>query len=225
MQHKNHYTLREEIANSVTHGVGVVFSIVALTLLVTFASFGQDPWRIVTVTIFGTTMLVMFLASTLYHALPHPPVKRALRVVDHCAIYCLIAGTYTPFLLVCMRGVWGWSLFALLWTIALAGCIYKICFIQLRNDHITGWRNWVSTGLYVAMGWTIVIAAKPTLEMVPVDALVWVAIGGLLYTAGVIFYLWERLPYNHAIWHCFVLGGSVAHFIAIFAFIAVMPAA
>lgn len=224
MSYTSPYTVREEIANTITHGIGVVFSIVGLTLLVTFASFEADPWRIVTVSIFGTTMLMMYLASTLYHALPDPTVKRVMRTVDHCTIYLLIAGTYTPFLLVMMRGVWGWSLFVLLWSIALTGCILKIRSMMVNSGDQQRWKNWVSTALYVAMGWTIIIALKPTLEMVPATAMALVAVGGLLYTGGVVFYLWERLPYNHAIWHCFVLGGNVAHFIAIFAFVAMMPA-
>jgi hemolysin III len=159
----------------------------------------------------------MYLASTLYHAFPQPKLKRLFRKIDHCAIYLLIAGTYTPFLLVNLRGPWGWSLFAVLWTIAIAGCCFKFAFID-HGAHL-GWWDKVSTGLYVAMGWTIVVAIKPTIELVPQAALILMVLGGLAYTGGVIFYLWNRLPYNHAIWHLFVLAGSAFHFFAVFYFI------
>ena len=209
-QHK--YPLGEEIANSVTHGVGAIFSVVALTLMVVFASFGADPWRIVSVSIFGASLIVLYLASTLYHAFPWPRVKKIMRVFDHSAIYFLIAGTYTPYLLVNMRGPWGWSLFVVLWTATVAGCFFK-AFCMGR------W-NYISTLIYVAMGWSMLVALKPALQTIPTGALVLMLIGGIFYTFGVVFYLWERLPYNHAIWHLFVLGGSVTHFVAVFCFVA-----
>jgi len=211
------YSVREEIANCVTHGIGALFSVAGLTMLLVYAFMAKDPWVIFGVTVFGTTMVLMYLASTLYHAFPQPGVKRVFRKIDHCAIYLLIAGTYTPFLLVSLRGPWGWSLFAVLWTIALAGCFFKVAFIDV-GAHL-GWWDKVSTALYVAMGWTIVVALKPTLELVPQAALALMALGGLAYTGGVIFYLWQRLPYNHAIWHLFVIAGSALHFFAIFFFI------
>jgi hemolysin III len=204
---KPDYTIAEEVANAITHCIGVVFSFVALVLLVVFATQGGDIWRIVSVSIFGSTLILLYAASTLYHALPQPHIKRIMRVVDHGAIYLLIAGTYTPFLLGDMRGPWGWGLFGVLWGAAVAGIIYKIFFV--------GKFNFLATMLYVAMGWTVVIALKPALEMIPMAALILMAIGGIAYTSGVVFYLWDRLPYNHAIWHVFVLTGSAFHFAAI----------
>lgn len=214
---KNHsYSLREEFFNSLTHGVGAAFSVAALTLMVVFAVFGADPWRIVSVSIFGATLIILYLASTLYHAFQHPVIKRYLRVFDHCSIYLLIAGTYTPFLLVSLRGPWGWSMFALLWSCAVAGCVFKMFCIG-RWDKL-------ATLMYVAMGWLVLIALKPVIDAVPVGALLLMLVGGLAYTGGVVFYLWDRIPYNHAIWHLFVLGGSLAHFFAIFFYIA-LPSA
>jgi len=215
---ESRYTWQEEIANCVTHGLGVILSIVALTLLVVYASLGGDAWRIVSVSIFGATLIILYVASTLYHAFPQPPVKRVMRILDHSAIYLLIAGTYTPFLLVNMRGPWGWSLFGVLWGIAAAGCLFKALFIG-RWDKVT-------TVLYIAMGWAILVAIKPALAVVPTGAMVLMLIGGISYTAGTLFYSWSRLPFNHAIWHLFVLGGSTTHFFAIFCFVVPMvPAA
>ena len=210
-------SLGEEIANSVTHGIGALLSVAGLTMLVVYAAMAADPWVTVSVSVFGTTLVLMYLASTLYHALPHPNVKRIFRKIDHCAIYLLIAGTYTPFLLVNLRGPWGWSLFGVLWGIAILGCLFKVAFID-AGAHLSWWDN-VSTGLYVAMGWAIVVALKPTLELIPHPALLLMALGGLAYTGGVVFYLWQRLPYNHAIWHLFVIAGSALHFFAIFFFV------
>lgn len=206
---KKHYTVAEEVANAITHAIGAVLSVIALIVLVVYARFEGNAWRVVGVSIFGSALILLYLASTLYHALPQPSVKRILRILDHSAIYVLIAGTYTPFLLGVMRGTWGWALFGVLWGAAVAGIVFKLFFIG-RFDRI-------STLLYVAMGWTVVVAIKPTLEMVP-GAMVLMLIGGLAYTGGVVFYLWDRLPYNHAIWHLFVLAGSATHFAAIFAF-------
>jgi len=210
------YTVAEEVANSLTHGLGAVLSAAGLTGLVVYAAMGADPWRIASVTVFGVTLLLTYVASTLYHAIPHPSAKDILRVLDHCAIFLLIAGTYTPFALVSMRGPWGWTLFTILWTCAIAGCIFKLFF--------TGRWEKLSTAMYVAMGWMAIIAIKPAIEMIPPGALGFVVLGGLLYTVGVAFYVWERLPYNHAIWHVFVLGGSAAHFVAVLFWVARTPA-
>ncbi|HPO16310.1 MAG TPA: hemolysin III family protein [Candidatus Hydrogenedentes bacterium] len=209
------YTVGEEIANAITHGLGVLFSIAALTLMVIYASLGGDPWRIVSVSIFGATLIILYLASTLYHAIPQPRAKKFLRVFDHSAIYLLIAGTYTPFLLVSMRGPWGWSLFGALWGIAVAGCTFKFFFI--------GRWDILSTILYIAMGWTALVVIKPALEMIPLAALGLMAAGGLVYTIGTLFYAWGRLPYNHAIWHVFVLAASAIHIAAVFFFVIPTP--
>lgn len=202
------YSIGEEIANAMTHGIGALLSVAGLTLLVVFAAMGADPWVMVGVTVFGVTMLIMYLASTLYHALPHPDMKRIMRVADHCAIYLLIAGTYTPFLLVHMRGNWGVPLLVLMWGMALCGCIFKI--------FTTGKLEKLSTAFYIGMGWVAVAAFKPTVESIPAAALLLMFLGGLAYTSGVIFYHWERLPYSHAIWHCFVMAGTFVHFMAVF---------
>jgi len=209
------YTLAEEIANALTHGFGAVLSVAAFSVMVVMTAAGADPYRIVGASVFGFTLILMYLASTLYHALPHPTLKGTLRILDHCAIYLLIAGTYTPILLVSMRGTVGWTLLVLMWTFALAGCIFKVFF--------TGRFDRLSTALYVAMGWVAILAIKPAIEMVPGDALALMALGGLIYTGGVVFYLWDRLPYNHAIWHVFVLGGSAVHFFAISFFVLPVP--
>ncbi len=206
-----HYTVFEEVLNASTHGVGIVFGIVALVLMVVFAAFKGDPWLIVAVSIFGASMILLYLASTLYHAFPWPAIKERMRVMDHCAIYVLIAGTYTPFLLTSLRGPWGWSLLGVVWGAAVVGCVFKIFFISR-------WQL-VATLMYLVMGWIIVVALKPAIAAVPPGAIWLMLAGGLAYSAGVIFYLCERIPYNHAIWHVFVLGGTVTHFLAIFFFL------
>ncbi len=220
---ESHHHWPEEVANAVTHGIGALLSVSGLTLLVTRAAGEADPWRIVSVSIFGATLVLMYLASTLYHALPHPPVRKALRICDHCAIFLLIAGTYTPFLLVSLRGPWGWSLFVVVWGCALVGCILKIVF--LAGGKHGKKLDYLSTALYVGMGWVVVIALKPAVAAVSPGGMLLTLIGGLAYTGGVAFYLWERLPYNHAIWHVCVLAGSVTHFFAVFSYILPVPQA
>ena len=214
------YTTSEEVANALTHGLGALLSVVGLTMLVVYAVMEKDPWRIVSVSIFGSTLILMYGASTLYHAIPHSHVKRWLRVCDHCAIYLLIAGTYTPFMLVSLRGPWGWSIFGVVWGIAAAGCLFKAFS---SDGYHQRWWHWVSSAVYIAMGWVVLIAFKPVVQSLPAGAVWLLFIGGLSYTGGVLFFMWERLPYNHAIWHLFVLSGSIAHFLAVFFF--VVPAA
>ncbi len=211
------YTVREEIASSVTHGLGIVFSVVGLVVLVSLSVGMADPWRIVSTAIFGASMIILYLASTLYHAIPWPSVKSVMRVFDHCAIYLLIAGTYTPFLLVSLRGPAGWTLLVVMWGIAVIGCAFKAFH--------TGKFDRLSTAAYVAMGWMIIFAIKPALELIPLGAMVLMALGGLAYTAGVFFYACNRIPYNHAIWHGFVLAGTVTHFFAILFYVVLNPAA
>ncbi|MCB2155220.1 hemolysin III family protein [bacterium] len=201
------YSPREEIANSITHGIGVFLSIAGLATLVTLASLGGDPWRIVSFSIYGATLVVLYLCSTLYHSFKAPRVKAVFRVLDHISIFLLIAGSYTPFVLVELRGPWGWSIFGVVWGLALVGVILKVFH--------TGRYEAVSITIYILMGWLIVIALKPLLAAVPVGCFVWMLVGGLAYTLGVIFYAMERIPYGHAIWHLFVLIGSVTHFVAI----------
>jgi hemolysin III len=205
------YSLGEEIANSVTHGVGLALSIAGLAVLATLAGLRGDPWSIVGVSIFGTTLVLLYLASTLYHAIPCPRSKRVLRVLDHSAIYLLIAGTYTPFTLVTLRGAWGWVLFGLVWGMAVLGIITTSAAMDRLKV--------VSMVLYIAMGWLIAIAAKPLIGSLSPGGLALVISGGAVYTSGLIFYAWRRLPYHHTIWHLFVLIGSLLHFFAVLFFV------
>jgi hemolysin III len=208
------YSIGEEIANSITHGVGIVFSIAALGVLTAFASVFGDVWHIVSCSIFAATLILMYTASTLYHSIQLPRAKTILRIFDHSAIFLLIAGTYTPFTLVNLRGAWGWSLFGVIWGLALFGVVFQII---LHLKHNADMRRWVilSLGLYVAMGWAVVVAVKPLFTAVSPKGLLLLLIGGLCYTLGIGFYIWSRLPYHHAVWHIFVLGGSISHFFAI----------
>ncbi len=201
------YTLGEEIANSVIHGVGIVLGIAGLGVLTAFASLYGDAWHITSCSIFGAALIFLYTTSTLYHGIPLPRVKAVLRTLDHSAIFVLIAGTYTPFLLVNLRGPWGWSLLACIWGLAIVGIILRV--VRGRRSTL------VSVGLYIAMGWAVVIAIKPLLNHVATGGLVLLLLGGLSYTLGVGFYVWKRLPYHHAIWHLFVLAGSILHFFAI----------
>lgn len=201
------YTMGEEIANSITHGVGAALSVAGLTLLVALAAIYGDVWRIVSFSIYGSTLILLYLASTLYHSIQYPKVKHILRIFDHAAIYLLIAGTYTPFTLVSMRGPWGWSLFGIVWGLALMGVAFKTIFIGRYEK--------IATAAYVLMGWLVVVAFKQMVLTIPPGGIVWLVLGGVAYTLGVIFYAWNKLPYNHAIWHLFVLAGSICHFFAI----------
>ena len=197
-------SLGEEIANSITHGIGAALSIAALVLLVVFAALQGDAWRVVGFSIFGSSLFILYLTSTLYHSFTNPRVKRIFRVLDHSMVFILIAGSYTPITLTVLRGPWGWTLFGLIWGLAIFGIVMKIAFFDRFNA--------LSVVLYILMGWLVVIALKPLLLAAPLGLMIWMGIGGLSYTLGVIFYAWERLPFNHAIWHLFVLGGSISHF-------------
>ncbi len=203
----NGYSLAEEIANSITHGLGTLLSVAGLTLLVTFATQQQDIWRIVSFSIYGTTLILLFTASTLYHSFQNVSVKRVFKTLDHCSIFLLIAGTYTPFLLVSMRGTTGWVLFVIIWSLAVLGITLKIIFGPRYKK--------LSVATYLMMGWMVVFASRELMANLSSEGLYWLIAGGLSYTVGVIFYLWKQLPFNHAIWHVFVLGGSLCHFFSI----------
>jgi hemolysin III len=206
---KNHklYTIGEEIANGITHGIGTGLSVAGLTVLVVLAAIYGDVWRIVSFSIYGSSMIIVFLASTLYHSFQHPQAKRILRIIDHASIYLLIAGTYTPFLLVSMRGSWGWTLLVVVWGLALLGIGFQALFADRFRK--------LSLLTYILMGWLSVIVLKEALVSIPIGGVLLVAIGGVIYTVGVIFYVWKKLPYSHAIWHVFVLGGSACHYFAV----------
>jgi hemolysin III len=198
---------KAELLNTITHGLGVLASIAALCLLVIAAARGGDAWEIVGVTIFGTTLFLLYLASTLYHAVQNPVAKQRLKVFDHSAIYLLIAGTYTPFMIGVLRGGWGWSMFGVIWGLAVAGVVFKL--------FLTGKYQKLSTLIYVLMGWLVLIAAVPMFKLMSPATLGWLVAGGVTYTAGTLFYHNERIPNAHAIWHLFVLAGSVCHAIAV----------
>lgn len=197
----------EEIANSVSHGVGLLAALAAVPVLVVAATGHGDPARIVGAAVFGATLVTLYLTSTLYHAMPHGRKKRLLRVLDHGAIFLLIAGTYTPFTLGVLRGGWGWTLFGLVWGVCLAGVGLKI----LRGTKHPG----LSITLYIVAGWLMLIAIKPLWESVPVWGLFWLLAGGIAYTAGVVFYAVLQFGYHHLVWHVCVVTGSACHFVAV----------
>jgi len=207
LNNKDSYNLKEEIASSITHGVGVALAVAALVILVVFASIQGNPWKIVSFSIYGASMILLYMASTFYHAFQKPGVKNIFKIFDHASIYILIAGTYTPFTLVTIRGGWGWSIFGIIWGLAITGVVFKVLFIHRFKL--------VSTLLYVLMGWFIVIAMKKVIANLDTMGLIWLIIGGVSYTGGVFFYLNDKIKFNHAIWHLFVLGGSICHFFAI----------
>jgi len=200
-------SLGEEIANSITHGVGIGLSIAALVILVVLASKRGDAWRIVSFSIYGATLILLYLSSTLYHSFVNPKIKNIFRILDHSTIYLLIAGSYTPVTLTFMRGAWGWALFGIVWGIALGGITVTILLLDKLKALLV-----LS---YVAMGLVIIIAFKPMIQMVPKGMIIWLFIGGSCYILGIVFYLWKKLPYHHPIWHLFVLGGSISHFLGI----------
>jgi hemolysin III len=207
------YTTGEEIANSVTHGLGLSASVVGLIAMLAWTVQHGSVWHIVSCTVYGLALIFMYFTSTVYHGLRNPNAKRKMRVLDHTAIFLLIAGTYTPFMLVNLHGTWGWTVLGLVWAFTIAGIVFKIFF--------TGRFKLLSSAIYLAQGWLIVIAVKPMLEHIPTVGLLWLLAGGLSYSVGVIFYVWKKQPYSHAIWHLFVLGGSVCHYVAVW--VAVLP--
>jgi len=205
------YPKTEEILNVITHGLGLLLSIVALVVLVIFASLRGDAWHIVSFSIYGVSLVILYLASTLFHSVRKQSLRNKLNVFDHSAIYFLIAGTYTPFLLVTIRGPWGWSLFGVIWGLAIGGLIFKLFY--------TGKYDLISALIYVLMGWLVIVALKPMYENLSSEGLLWLLGGGVSYSIGVVFYLLHKLPYNHAIFHIWVLLGSFAHFVAVFRYV------
>lgn len=203
-------TLGEEIANSISHGVGLAGALVAFPLLVIAASQRGDITGIVSVSVFATTMVLLYLASTLFHALPPGRAKRVFQVLDHSAIFLLIAGTYTPFTLGVLRGAWGWTLFGIVWSIAVVGIVLK----ALGGVRYTT----ISTWAYLAMGWVVVIAAERVWTLMPAWGLFWLIAGGLAYTLGAVFFALERIRYFHFAWHLFVIAGTACHVVAVAAY-------
>ncbi|HEX7504939.1 MAG TPA: hemolysin III family protein [Syntrophales bacterium] len=201
----------EELVNSLTHGTGALLSAAGLIVLVALACLHGTTLQIVSCSIYGTTLVLLYTASTLYHTVRSPRLKHIFKVIDHSCIYLLIAGTYTPFMLVTLHGSLGWTLFGLIWALAAAGIVFQIFFVYRFKI--------LATVAYVLMGWVAVVAIKPLLEALPAGGFDWILAGGLVYTAGAFLYLWKRLPYNHAIWHLFVLGGSACHYVAVLLYV------
>lgn len=198
---------KEELANSITHGLGLVLSVAGLAVLIVFAALRGNAWHVVSCSVFGATLVLLYSASMVYHIVRSPRAKRLWKILDHSSIYLLIAGTYTPFTLVNLRGGWGWTLFGLVWGLALLGILFKVFFV---DRYVIA-----STAVYLAMGWIAVIAVKPLLASVADGGLVLLLAGGLAYSLGVVFFAWGRLPFNHAVWHLFVLAGSICHYFAV----------
>lgn len=201
------YSAGEELANSISHGIGFLLGIACLVILVVFSALRHSAWEVVSCSIYGTTFILLYLASTLYHAVTNPKAKRILKVFDHSAIYLLIAGTYTPYMLVPLRGTLGWSIFGVIWGCAIAGIVLKAFF--------TGRFKIISTLTYLAMGWLVVGTIKPLLNELGASGVIWLGAGGLCYTLGIGFYAWKSQKWTHAIWHLFVLAGSLCHFFGI----------
>jgi hemolysin III len=201
-------TVREEIVNSITHGIGALLSIAALVTLIIIARKYGNIWHLVSFTIYGSSLILLYLSSTLYHSFTGHRVKNLFARFDHISIFLLIAGTYTPILLTSLRGTWGWTLFGIIWTVALVGAV-------IRSIYLHRFRK-LMVAIYLIMGWMFVLAGKQIYLNLPSISLIYLGLGGIAYTVGVIFYMWRKLPYSHGIWHLFVLAGSILHFFAIY---------
>ena len=206
-----YYSPIEEKINIISHAIGFILSIVALVLLVTHANLHGDVWHIVSFSIFGASLIILYAASTFYHNAKKPELRNRLKIIDHAAIYVLIAGSYTPFTLVTLQGTIGWVIFGTSWGLALTGIILKLFF--------TGKYNLISTLMYVFMGWVIVFAIKPLINNLPLEGLFWLFAGGMAYTIGAILYSIKKIKFNHAIFHVFVLMGSFSHFVSVFFYV------
>jgi hemolysin III len=206
-QHTSEYSVTEEIIHALTHGVGVILSIAGLSWMLYLSIAAADPWRIVASSIYGATLISLFLASTVYHSMYASQHRDLFKLLDHCAIYLLIAGSYTPFLLVAMRTDGGWWLFGTVWALATAGIVKKLWFRHRFPK--------IALASYLAMGWLIVVAAPQLVDAIGPNGLAWLIAGGMCYSVGAIFYVVKRIPFNHAVWHVFVLGGGICHFLGI----------
>jgi hemolysin III len=198
---------KDEWANTITHGIGFLLSAVGLVFLLQTPLGEGNYWKLFAFTVYGLSLITLYLTSTLYHNSRNPRLKQIFRLLDHCAIYLLIAGSYTPFTLISLEGIWGWTLFGMIWSLAFTGILFKIFFIH-RFEYL-------STAIYLIMGWLIVIAIEPLVNSLSTEGLYWIVAGGLSYTTGVIFFLLDRKPFFHAIWHLFVMCGSTCHYFAI----------
>lgn len=212
---KTRYSLGEEIANAVTHGLGIGLSIAALTLLVVFAALWGNAWHLASAIVYGVTMLLLYVSSTLYHSIPGEKARHIFKIIDHSSIYLLIAGTYTPFTLVTLRDSGGWWLFGIVWTLAIVGIALEAFWVYRPK--------WVSSVVYLGMGWLVVVMIKPLFAHLPAGGVWLLVAGGLAYTLGTVFYVMKKVPYTHAIWHLFVLAGSVCHFLAVMLYVLPSP--
>lgn len=204
MKNEENFTKGEEITNAILHGIGSGLAIAALVILIVFASIRGNATHVVSYTIYGATLVLLYLASTLYHSLPRGKGKDVFEIFDHSAIYLLIAGSYTPLALVALKGALGWTIFGIVWGLSVVGIVFKVFWVKKFVV--------LSTVLYIAMGWLIIIAIKPLMNVLNTTSIVFLVVGGVLYTLGTVFYVWRRMKYHHAIWHLFVLGGSICHF-------------
>lgn len=208
LKHTQEQTQLEEVINAISHGVGLILAIAGLVLMIVVSSIYDGVLQIVTCTIYGSSLVIMFVSSVLYHSTRNLRRKRILQIVDHSSVYILIAGTYTPFMLVVLGGTWGWALLSVVWVLAFVGVIFKIFF--------TGKYEWFALSLYVGMGWIVLLVIKPIAHLLPHAALIWLFAGGISYTTGIIFYIYDtKYHFSHFIWHLFVLMGTICHFIAV----------
>ncbi|KPU45601.1 hemolysin-III related [Oxobacter pfennigii] len=207
MDNIENFTGAEEITNAILHGIGAGLAIAALSVLIIFACFYGDAWHIVSFAVYGATLVILYLSSTLFHSFPKGKVKDIFEIIDHCSIYLLIAGTYTPLALISLRGPIGWTVFAIVWGVSIAGIVFKIFWVKKFVI--------LSTLLYIFMGWMVIFVLKPLIQSMPFISTAFLAVGGGLYTVGTIFYIWRKMKFHHAIWHIFVLGGSICHFFTI----------
>ena len=205
------YLSLEEFLNAITHGIGAVLAVVGFVALIIEAYLNGGKWHLVSFLIYGISLILLYVASTLYHSFKNEKIKGYLKIFDHSAIYLLIAGNYTPFVLVPLHGVLGWSIFGIVWGMALIGIVFKLFFAKRFK--------FISTICYLIMGWFAVVMIKPLLASLPIGAIYWLLVGGVFYTIGSVFYLMKRIPYNHVIWHLFVLAGSSAHFVAVLGYL------
>jgi hemolysin III len=210
------YTAAEEVANALTHGLGALLAVAALVLLAALGSVHSSFAHVLALVVYGATLVLLYLASTLYHSVRHHRAKRLFRLCDHAAIFLLIAGTYTPYALIGVGGIGGWALFAIVWTGAIAGIAFKIVSLDRFEK--------LSLVLYLGLGWVGVFALGPLIASVELNGLLLLGLGGIAYTGGIVFYVWEGLPFNHAVWHLFVMAGSVCHFLSIYLYVAAVPA-
>lgn len=207
MSNTHIFSKREEIVNAIIHGIGALLSIAALVILIVSSATQGTAWHVVSFTLFGATMVLLYTSSTLVHGFPAGRAKDVFEIMDHSSIYFFIAGTYTPFLFLAVKGSLGWTLFGIVWGLAIAGTVFKAYFVK-RFLH-------TSTLLYVVMGWLMVFAWKPLVANVSTEGMIYLAVGGVLYTLGAVFYVWRGFTYHHAVWHIFVLAASILHFFAV----------